>query len=318
MTRPVSLIVSSYDQLDFLRLAVDSALSQTVPFHEVIVVDDASPDGGATMRYLRALERRSTHLIVLEHDENQGLGAVRNTGMDRASGDYVAFLDGDDWLEPDAHARMTELVADAPDLVLYNFNRLQVEGIDGARTETRHPLFDEGPLSLGDPQTDADRARLMYMMPSMWARLHRVGFLRQHGFTFEQRIYEDLPWHHREILLARTIRVSDARLVNYRVHEGSTLRTRSDRHFLLIDAFERAADGFDDTDDVSPEMREAFRKHRFDLLSVILLLRKVIPEDRQTEYAGRVLAVSGITGFPLTERQAAWHDALQRIAGDIG
>jgi glycosyltransferase involved in cell wall biosynthesis len=92
----VSVVIPAYNRADLLPRAVDSALAQTVDDIEVIVVDDGSTDDT-----LAVLERYDDdRLCVLEHGTNRGVSAARNTGIESAAGEYVAFLDSDDYWRP--------------------------------------------------------------------------------------------------------------------------------------------------------------------------------------------------------------------------
>jgi len=96
----VSVIIPAYNCREYICRAVDSVLRQDVPSLEILIVDDASPDDVVdvvTQRY-----GGDERIKLIRHAENKKLGAARNTGLTHASGDYVFFLDADDWLEPGA------------------------------------------------------------------------------------------------------------------------------------------------------------------------------------------------------------------------
>ena len=92
----VSVVIPTYNGAKYIKQAVDSAFCQEVNL-EVIVVDDASSDG--TMKVLEEYQTR-TNFIVIKNEKNLGVAASRNIGVQRASGEFVAFLDADDWWEP--------------------------------------------------------------------------------------------------------------------------------------------------------------------------------------------------------------------------
>lgn len=92
----VSVIVAAYNQRPWIREALDSALTQTYPRLEVIVVDDGSTDGTGAL--VRDTYGSRVRLIT---QPNRGLPAVRNTGISAAQGNWVQFLDGDDLLAPE-------------------------------------------------------------------------------------------------------------------------------------------------------------------------------------------------------------------------
>jgi glycosyltransferase involved in cell wall biosynthesis len=96
----VSVIINNYNYERFLARAVESALRQTHPDVEVIVVDDGSRDGS-----LSVLQRYGAAILLVAKD-NGGQGSAYNAGFERASGELVIFLDADDWLYPAAAAEL--------------------------------------------------------------------------------------------------------------------------------------------------------------------------------------------------------------------
>ena len=100
----VSVILPVYQVEMYLERAVDSVLAQTLPEIEIILVDDGSEDASPQIcdRYAEEYPDR----VKVIHKENQGLGLARNAGLDIACGDYVAFLDSDDTVEPEMYEEL--------------------------------------------------------------------------------------------------------------------------------------------------------------------------------------------------------------------
>ncbi|WP_193311398.1 glycosyltransferase family 2 protein [Georgenia satyanarayanai] len=113
----VSVIIPHYGDTSTLKRAIESALDQTLPPQEIIVVDDASPvqDREALARLVKEL---SPSVRVVQLHENSGPGGARNAGWDAAGGDVVAFLDSDDsWLPTKLERQCGALESQALDLV---------------------------------------------------------------------------------------------------------------------------------------------------------------------------------------------------------
>ena len=102
----LSVIVPVYNVENYLSRCVDSILSQSGVTLEVLLVDDGSTD--ASGKICDSYAARDDRVKVI-HKENGGLSSARNTGLDRASGDYVTFVDSDDYLEPEAYGPMLDL-----------------------------------------------------------------------------------------------------------------------------------------------------------------------------------------------------------------
>lgn len=97
MSKPlVSVVIPVYNVEKYLRKCVQSVLDQTYKNIEIILVDDGSLDSSGVIcdDYSKKYD-----FVKTVHKENQGLGMARNTGMDNANGDYVVFIDSDDWVE---------------------------------------------------------------------------------------------------------------------------------------------------------------------------------------------------------------------------
>lgn len=99
----ISIIVPVYRAEKFLRRCVDSILSQTYQDIELILVDDGSPDCSGMLCDQYAKE---DNRITVLHQTNGGVASARNAGLDVASGEYITFVDSDDYIEPDMYERM--------------------------------------------------------------------------------------------------------------------------------------------------------------------------------------------------------------------
>ena len=105
----ISVIVPIYNVEKYLRRCVDSILNQTYKNLEVVLVDDGSPDACPAIcdEYAQKDKR-----IKVVHKQNGGVSSARNTGLDFATGDYIAFVDRDDYIEVDNEATIVEYTFD--------------------------------------------------------------------------------------------------------------------------------------------------------------------------------------------------------------
>lgn len=108
MTKLVSVVIPCFNAASTLMRTIESIRNQNYSNIEVTVVDDASTDA-ATKEILLDLEK--TNIRIVHHDANLGLSAARNTGFAKTKGDYIVFLDSDDWLE---HSTISKMVAAIP------------------------------------------------------------------------------------------------------------------------------------------------------------------------------------------------------------
>ena len=94
----ISVIVPVYNTVNYVRYCVESILSQTMKDFELILVDDGSSDGSE--KICDEYSKNNLNVISL-HQKNKGVSAARNLGIEMASGDYIVFVDSDDWVESD-------------------------------------------------------------------------------------------------------------------------------------------------------------------------------------------------------------------------
>ena len=103
----ISIIVPVYKVEPYLRKCVESIINQTYTNLEIILVDDGSPDNCGTICDEYALKDSRIKVI---HKENGGLSDARNAGLDIATGDYIGFVDSDDWIEPQMYGKLLDLL----------------------------------------------------------------------------------------------------------------------------------------------------------------------------------------------------------------
>lgn len=103
----ISVIVPVYNVEEYLSRCVDSILAQTYPNLEIILVDDGSPDGSGAICDGYASNDSRVRVI---HKENGGLSSARNVGIDAAEGEYLSFIDSDDWIHPNTYSHLMALM----------------------------------------------------------------------------------------------------------------------------------------------------------------------------------------------------------------
>ena len=182
----ISVIVTAYNIQDYLPRCLESLLGQTYERLEIIVVDDGSTDGTAETcdRYARKCEQ-----IKVIHRENGGPSAARNAGLEIAQGEYIGYVDGDDWVEPDMYAEMIKACLDTGAQIAICTYR---EVGEGAReihpTGNRIELSREEALEMyicGDEQ--------YHIYHSVWSKLFEKKLIEDIRFT-EGRKSEDIMY----------------------------------------------------------------------------------------------------------------------------
>lgn len=107
MKKVVSIIIPVYNVEEFIFKTVKSVMNQDYKDIEIILVDDGSPDNSA--KIIDELAKRDDRIVCV-HKDNGGVSSARNVGLRMASGEYVTFIDGDDWVEPNYISYLLNLV----------------------------------------------------------------------------------------------------------------------------------------------------------------------------------------------------------------
>lgn len=109
MKKKISLIIPVYNTASYLRKCLNSICNQTYKNIEIICIDDGSFDGSE--KIVDEFSKKDSRIIVV-HKQNQGESNARNTGLKLCSGDYVGFVDCDDWIEPQMYERLIQTLED--------------------------------------------------------------------------------------------------------------------------------------------------------------------------------------------------------------
>lgn len=122
----ISIIVPVYKVEPYLRKCIDSILAQTFTDFELILIDDGSPDNcGVICDEYAAKDNR----VVVVHQENAGVSAARNAGLNIARGSYIGFVDSDDWIEPEMYETMLRTAKESKaDVVMCGVKYTDVDG----------------------------------------------------------------------------------------------------------------------------------------------------------------------------------------------
>lgn len=122
----ISVVVPVYNCAPYVERCIRSILAQTYPKLEIICVNDGSSDGSGKILDYLALEDSRIQVI---HQENRGVSAARNAGIQRATGDLVTFVDSDDAIEPDMYEMLLPLFSDEQvDIVHCGYKRISPDG----------------------------------------------------------------------------------------------------------------------------------------------------------------------------------------------
>jgi glycosyltransferase involved in cell wall biosynthesis len=215
-----SIIIPIYNVEPYLRQCLDSVVNQDYFDYEVICINDGSTDHS-----LAILEeyKKQYPQITLISQENKGLSAARNAGIRAATGDYILFLDSDDWLEKDAIRMLRDNIGDE-DMLCFNGRRYFEDGTQ----EEPDAGITESNLTGWDYYNKYALVSRKFHFVCVVLRLYRKQFLLDHRLFFEEGIYhEDNLFTPIACYYAQKVKVIPDCLYVYRIRNESITHTIS-------------------------------------------------------------------------------------------
>lgn len=228
----LSLIIPVYNTEPFLRQCLESAAQQTLKDIEVIIVNNNTPDNSAVIieEYVKKYPHFKTTLRV-----GGGLGGARNAGMKIATGEYVAFLDSDDWIAPNALEKLyTAAQQDNADIVVCSANNTDLDGqVTGADDTSRQKPFtlkNAAPVQL---------LKIGGEMACAWRKIIRRRIFTEHNLWFPENVSaEDVACISVCFAFSKTYTQLPERLWYYRNRPGSLSNTNAQQApIYLFDNF---------------------------------------------------------------------------------
>lgn len=207
-----SIIVAAYNIEEYIERAVESIEKQTFQDIELIIVDDCSTDG--TGKVVTDLCSKYNNIIYVKHQENKKAGGARNTGLSIAKGEYILFLDGDDYLAADdVLEKLDKLIgSDKTDVTYLGFK------IEGDREELVIPTEETCTKTY---RAASDK------YPNPWSKCWRGKFLEENNIRFpEGRFYEDVLFVYSGVMKSKSFKIADFVVHKYTSGRKNSMTTK--------------------------------------------------------------------------------------------
>jgi FkbM family methyltransferase len=231
----ISVVLAVYNVGKYLRQCLDFLVNQTLTNIEILVINDASTDNSAQI--ISSYKSSYPNLRVINCDFNKGLASVRNIGLRAAKGHYVAFADGDDWVD----VRMCEVLYqrasdDNVDVLIADATVFYED------TKIFRQLFDQHIRQALDPRLrtmpfdSRSEPRVLLLEPVAWTKLYKRSFLLEHALHFEDGMnsYEDICFHFSVLMKATRISLIDDPLIFYRQNRPGQISARTSRKIFEV------------------------------------------------------------------------------------
>ncbi len=216
-----SIIVPVYNVETYLRECINSILSQNFRDFELILVDDGSTDSSPLICEEYKMQDPRVKVV---HQQNSGQAAARNSGTALAKGDYICYVDSDDFLmDNTVLEKLSEKIINQPDIVHYKFVEWFEEKQCIMQCHFSYDICVEN-RTLSDIYCELINKDAYYN--SAWSKIIRRKFLEDNKIQFCEGIYgEDNEWYYHVVMVANSLVLVDEPLYVYRRRKGSTTKS---------------------------------------------------------------------------------------------
>lgn len=253
MDKIISIIVPVYNVELYLEKCIESIVSQTYKNLEIILVDDGSTDTSGEI--CDAWAEKDERINVI-HKKNAGLGFARNSGLDVVSGEYVLYIDSDDYIATNmVETLYQKLKETGSDTVFCGLTRVFTNGIEIKvpaaynKSFVGEEIINDVLLEMVGSEPSANEDSSLYM--SVWHAIYSMDIIRMHNVRFpseRQIMCEDIMYHIDYLRYARKVTYISDCLYYYRVNPKSLSQvydaTRFERHKVLFAAICEALSEF--------------------------------------------------------------------------
>ena len=274
MSKKVSFIVPIYNASEYLSRSIESILNQSYKNIEIILIDDASTDNSKEI--IKSYALKDSRIKPIYSEVNQGVSKTRNLGLKSVSGDYVTFMDADDYITPNMVQIMLEKaikydsdLVDSYHLIIYK-NKTFLE---------HKPLKED--LTLGNK----DNVEMITKSSYVTGKLIDVKLLKGLLFDENLRRYEDLVFEHElKLRVKNYCLIKDVIYYYYQV-EGSLINSLGEKHKVYLDAAKIVLDLYKNESEESKQLIESMLFTNAFLTG----LTKVIKNDESLDYNSKLL-----------------------------
>ncbi|WP_458400198.1 glycosyltransferase [Mailhella sp.] len=221
-TPKVSVIIPVYNTEDYLRECLDSVIEQTLEDIEIICVDDGSTDN--SLDILKEYAEKDRRITILAQ-QNLFAGVARNAGIAVAKGEYLHFLDSDDWLSADSYQTLYEIIkqqqVDFIKFKSFSYDNEKKQVVERGFTDMAlvPSCYFNKKLSFAN-----DYAALSIASDAPWSGLYLRNFIDKNGIRFDNlRCANDVTFYFKCLSSCSDVYISDKRFVYYRINNTKSL-----------------------------------------------------------------------------------------------
>ncbi|MES5843931.1 MULTISPECIES: glycosyltransferase [unclassified Bacillus cereus group] len=222
MEKPkISIVVAAYNVEDYIEKCLESLTAQSIKEIEILVINDGSRDN--TVNIANEFTKCDKRIRVISQ-ENGGLSAARNTGINHANGEFIAFVDGDDYLDKSMYEILYEkTITDNLDLVVCGFKKVWLDE-DANKLREKEYYFNKELLNGNVLENFLCKHDEPFVVA--WNKLYRTEIIKKNNIYFENRaFFEDVGFMPRYLYYANKVACLDNAMYYYVQRKGSITKS---------------------------------------------------------------------------------------------
>ena len=227
----ISVIIPVYNVEKYLRQCLDSVVNQTLKDIEIICVNDGSPDN--SLAILKEYAQNDNRIKII-NKQNGGLSAARNSGLEIATGEYIGFIDSDDWIEPETYELALKTMNDYhPDLVCWGAKAVAEDDFSDYKRLEEQQKYNtiklEGLKKFNSELYD-------YVSVTVWNKLFKAKIIKDYNILYPVGVNnEDDAFTIKYLLHCNNVYFINQYLYNYLQRESSFMGTCKDfTHYIYL------------------------------------------------------------------------------------
>ena len=260
----ISVVVPVYNVRRYLPACLDSLLQQSYPNWEALLIDDGSTDGSELIcdQYAKADPR--FHVF---HKANGGAASAKNLGLDESGGEYITFLDSDDYLEPNAfEITVNTALEQGADVVEFQFDNVYTNRTERGSLSAEH-------LEISSAESYLRQYPFTWTSSLFCNKLFRKQIIGAVRFRKERRCIDDEFFTYKVVSNAEKIaRIGDV-LYHYRQRRSSAVKNEKNQVQITKDAIEVLIERYEWISSRFPRIREVYLQHDVDVLAYFTQLQ---------------------------------------------
>lgn len=218
----VSVIVPCYNVSDYVEKSIESLCTQSLENMEIIAINDGSKDD--TLKKLKKLSKKYNNLLVIDK-KNEGVSVARNVGLDVAKGEYIGFLDSDDWVDEDCFAKM--------------YKKAKDKNYDIVACDT-NAIYPDSKMYISSNIKDNDTVNnlLVEAYAVIWNKIYKKELLEDIRFKQGISFCEDVLFLYMVYAKVKKVGAIHEAMHYYLQRTGSLTYTYNDKLYELIEAMD--------------------------------------------------------------------------------